>query len=149
MNRRTRRTVTIAAIIVLLLAGVLGELTFGDRNGFGVAEAQTSVGAAGGAFVDAALGARTDAVPTSVAVSAWWLIATVSGLALMVCGLLALVEGPSWPRLGARYSRPSAGAAPSAAATWDALDRGEDPTIADGADPGSMEAAGPHSEEDR
>lgn len=53
MNRRTRRTVTIAAIIVLLLAGVLGELTFGDRNGFGVAEAQTSVGAAGGAFVDA------------------------------------------------------------------------------------------------
>lgn len=139
-TRTWGRRVTGASV---LLAGGVAGVT-------GVAFAFTEVATGGGgAFVDAALGARTDAVPTSVAVSAWWLIATVSGLALMVCGLLALVEGPSWPRLGARYSRPSAGAAPSAAATWDALDRGEDPTIADGADPGSMEAAGPHSEEDR
>lgn len=139
-TRTWGRRVTGAAV---LLAGGVAGVT-------GVAFAFTEVATGGGgAFVEAAVGARTDAIPTSVSVSAWWVVATLSGLALMVCGLLALVEGPSWPRLGARYSRPAAGAAPSAAAAWDALDRGEDPTITQDADPGSMGAAGPHSEEDR
>lgn len=139
-TRTWGRRVTGAAV---LIAGGVAGVT-------GVAFAFTEVATGGaGAFVEAALSSRTDAVPTSASVSAWWIVAIVSGLALMVCGLLALVEGPSWPRLGARYSRPTAGAAASAAATWDALDRGEDPTIADGADPGSMGDAGPHSEEDR
>lgn len=132
----------VTGLAVLIAGGVSGVT--------GVAFAFTEVASGGGgAFVEAALGARTDAVPTSVSVSAWWVMAIVAGLALMACGLLAVIEGPSWPRLGARYARPSTGAAPSAAATWDALDRGEDPTATEESDPGSMDAEGPHSEEDR
>jgi hypothetical protein len=145
-TRTWGRRVTGAAV---LLAGGIAGVT-------GVAFAFTEVASGGGgAFVEAALASRTDAVAASVSVSAWWLLAVVSGLGLMACGMLALVEGPSWPRLGARYSRASAGAVPSAAATWDALDRGEDPTIADeepprsgDADPGSMDDVDRHSEED-
>ena len=134
---------------VVLVAGGIAGVT---GVAFGFAEAATG---GTGAFVEAALRARTDAVPTSVSVSAWWLLAIVSGLAMMVCGLLALLEGPSWPRLGARYSRASTQTPASAAATWDALDRGVDPTVldepipADGAGPGSMGSTGHHSEEDR
>lgn len=139
-TRTWGRRVTGTAV---LIAGAVAGVT-------GVAFAFTEVASGGGgAFVEAALGARTDAVPVSVSVSAWWVIAIVAGLALMACGLLAVTEGPSWPRLGARYSRPSTGAAPSAAATWDALDRGEDPTAAEESDPGSMGDARSHSEEDR
>lgn len=150
------------------IAGLLATRTWGRRvTGAAVLVAGGIAGAAGaafaftevatggaGSFVEAAVGSRTDAVPTAVDVSAWWLLAIVSGLALMGCGLLALMEGPSWPRLGARYARSTAGAAPSAAATWDALDRGEDPTVSDEPtasaepDPGSMGSAERHSEED-
>jgi uncharacterized membrane protein (TIGR02234 family) len=134
---------------VVLLAGGIAGVT---GVAFGFTEAATG---GGGAFVEAALGSRSDAVPTSVSVSAWWLLAIAAGLAMMVCGLLALVEGPSWPRLGARYARSTMQAPASAAATWDALDRGVDPTVLDeplpgsAVDPGSMGNAGHHSEEDR
>jgi uncharacterized membrane protein (TIGR02234 family) len=134
--------------VVLVAGGIAGV----SGVAFGFVEAATG---GGGALVEAALGARSDAVPTSVSVSAWWVLAIVSGLALMVCGVLALLEGPSWPRLGARYSRSTTEAPTSAAATWDALDRGVDPTVADEplpaaeADPGSMGGTGRHSEEDR
>ena len=43
MNRRTRRTVIVTALLVLLLAGVVGELAFGDRGGVTAAEAQAVV----------------------------------------------------------------------------------------------------------
>lgn len=43
MNRRTRRTIIVTALLVLLLAGVVGELAFGDRGGITAAEAQTVV----------------------------------------------------------------------------------------------------------
>jgi hypothetical protein len=133
-TRTWGRRVTGAA--VLLAGGVAGV------TGVGFAFTEVASGG-GGAFVEAALGARTDAVPTSVSVSAWWALAIVSGLALMACGLLALLEGPAWPRLGARYARSTVDAAPSAAATWDALDRGEDPTLL--AEPGTMSEPGPGS----
>ncbi|CAB4336240.1 unannotated protein [freshwater metagenome] len=44
-NRRTRRTIILTAIFVLLLAGVVGELAFGDRGGIKTAEAQDVSGA--------------------------------------------------------------------------------------------------------
>jgi uncharacterized membrane protein (TIGR02234 family) len=150
--------VGLAAIAALLATRtwgrrVTGALVLGAGGVAGVsavAFAFTEVATGGGgAFVEAALRARTDAIPVVASISPWWIVAIIAGLALMVCGLLALLEGPSWPRLGAKYSRSTVGAAPSAAATWDALDRGEDPTVADGSDPGSMGSADPHSEEDR
>lgn len=126
--------------VVVVAGGVAGVTA--------LAFALTDVASGGaGAFITAALG-PTDAGATSVSISAWWVLAMVSGLALVACGLLALLDGPSWPRLGARYSRPDGQAgAPSAAAAWDALDRGEDPTLepqdSRDPDPGSMGNAAP------
>ena len=137
---------------VVLVAGGAAGVT-------GVAFGFTEVASGGGGtFVAAALGDESAAAATSVSISAWWVVALLSGLAMLACGMLALLDGPSWPRLGARYSRPDSQATvPSAAAAWDALDRGEDPTVvdeprdpADGA-PGSMESARPDTrlEEER
>ena len=42
MNRRTRRTVVVTAVLVLLLAGVVGELAFGSRGSVLSAEAATA-----------------------------------------------------------------------------------------------------------
>lgn len=137
---------------VVLVAGGAAGVT-------GVAFGLTEVASGGGgAFVAAALGDESAAAATSLSISAWWVLALLSGLAMLACGMLALVDGPAWPRLGARYSRPdSATTAPSAAAAWDALDLGEDPTLVDEprdpADeaPGSMGNARPDTrlEEER
>ncbi len=129
---------------VVLVAGGAAGVT-------GIAFGLTEVASGGGgAFVAAALGEESAAALTSVSISTCWLLALVSGLAMLVCGMIALLDGPSWPRLGARYGRPdTATPTPSAAAAWDALDRGEDPTVDDEprdlADeiPGSMGTARP------
>ncbi|WP_157987553.1 TIGR02234 family membrane protein [Jiangella endophytica] len=72
----------------------------------------------------------------SVSTSPVWPVAVVvAGLLVLLAGLLVAVRGPSWPSMGARYER-SGGRAPRRApkpaegnrATWDALDRGDDPT---------------------
>lgn len=128
----------VTGAVVLLAGGAAGVTGIA----FGLTEVATG---GGGAFVAAALGDPAEATATSVTISAWWTLATLSGLAMLACGMLALVDGPAWPRLGSRYSRPDgARTAPSAASTWDALDRGEDPTLVDepresaGDSPGSM-----------
>ncbi len=122
-------------------AGVIGVV-------FGLTEAASG---SGGAFVEAALG--LDAQPVDVTVSAWWIVAALAGLAMAACGIVAVVDGAAWPRLGARYSRSVAGGAPvTAAATWDALDRGEDPTAGDEpapGEPGSMGDTDVHRSQDR
>jgi uncharacterized membrane protein (TIGR02234 family) len=141
----------VTGAVVVLAGGAAGVTGLA----FGLTEAATG---GGGAFISAALGDPTDASATSVSISAWWLLAVLSGLAMLVCGLLAVLDGPAWPRLGARYSRSEgAASAPSAAAAWDALDRGEDPTVADEPrdpsepPPGSMGSARPETrmEEER
>lgn len=79
----------------------------------------------------------------SVDGNAWWLVAILAGLMVMVAGLLTAVRGRNWPSLSARYERsrttqevstvdepqgdPARGARESLR-MWDALDRGEDPT---------------------
>lgn len=81
----------------------------------------------------------------SLAAHPWWPALTVlAGVAVMACGLAVLLRGPRWPAMGARYERPvrpsarnrsttseaveSSSAVERPAETWDALDRGEDPT---------------------
>lgn len=81
----------------------------------------------------------------SLSAHPWWPALTVlAGVAVVASGLAVVVRGPRWPAMGARYERPVRPAArngsasseavePSTATerpaeTWDALDRGEDPT---------------------
>lgn len=98
-----------------------------------VAAALDPVGAAGSAVTTATgvLGSEIEAVATP-----WPLLTLIPAAAVAVVGVLVLVAGGSWP-VGTRY-RSAAVAAPSdpahdPAAAWDALTRGEDPSVDDGA----------------
>ncbi|PZG01410.1 Trp biosynthesis protein [Micromonospora deserti] len=70
----------------------------------------------------------------------WPALCLVGGLVAAAGGLLTALRGQRWPAMGARYERPARGApAPAGGAgpvigrgttdAWDALDRGEDPTV--------------------
>ncbi|GLI01197.1 Trp biosynthesis-associated membrane protein [Phytohabitans aurantiacus] len=54
----------------------------------------------------------------------WPLACVAGGVLLAAGGALAVVRGGGWPSLGTRYER-----APVVTSDWDALDRGEDPTL--------------------
>lgn len=62
---------------------------------------------------------------TAVAAS-WWLIIAVSGLLIALCALTTIGFSGTWRKLSARQGRSAAKPRNS----WDALDRGEDPTTA-------------------
>ncbi|MGC5018055.1 Trp biosynthesis-associated membrane protein [Micromonospora sp. DT47] len=69
----------------------------------------------------------------------WPALCLVGGALAAVGGLLTAVRGGGWPAMGARYERPAGSAAEPATGgpvggrgtreAWDALDRGEDPTV--------------------
>ncbi|WP_129663207.1 Trp biosynthesis-associated membrane protein [Phytoactinopolyspora endophytica] len=62
---------------------------------------------------------------------AWALLTALAGLLVAVGGVLVAWRGPQWPSMGARYERPDRKRREtpvSSAQTWDALDRGDDPT---------------------
>lgn len=71
----------------------------------------------------------------------WPACCLLGGLAAAAGGLLTALRGGGWPGMGARYERPAPGAAVPAGTgpavgrgtrdAWDALDRGEDPTVDD------------------
>jgi hypothetical protein len=63
----------------------------------------------------------------------WPVLTGLAGLVVTAAGGAAVAGGRHWPAMGARYERPvrePAGGAPDhPEALWDALDRGEDPTV--------------------
>jgi hypothetical protein len=70
----------------------------------------------------------------------WPALCLIGGVAVAAAGCLTVVRGHTWPAMGARYERGGAvpGDRPAPAArdgsvaptqAWDALDRGEDPTL--------------------
>lgn len=112
----------VVGALLVVAGGVAGVTAF--------TFALTDVAAGGGAFVEAALGARGLGSATQVTITAWWIPGLLGGLAVLVVGMLALLLGGRLPTLSRRYDR-SAGAGSRATgqvAMWDALDRGEDPT---------------------
>ena len=66
--------------------------------------------------------------------SAWAVVSALAGVLAVACGAVTVFVGSRWPALGARYDAAGArgarrdGAA-NAMSEWDALDRGEDPTV--------------------
>ncbi|HEY5336501.1 MAG TPA: Trp biosynthesis-associated membrane protein [Mycobacteriales bacterium] len=84
--------------------------------------------------IDSRAGARTQvqhALPagSSVVTEPWWVVAALGGLLLAAVGAVLIVRGPRWSALSSRYEPPSGQAnLKGDAGTWDALDRGEDPT---------------------
>ncbi|WP_200209777.1 Trp biosynthesis-associated membrane protein [Micromonospora coerulea] len=69
----------------------------------------------------------------------WPALCLVGGLLTAAGGLVTALRGGDWPAMGARYERPVPTAQPTATDgpavgrgtrdAWDALDRGEDPTV--------------------
>jgi hypothetical protein len=59
-------------------------------------------------------------------------MAAVGGLLAVIVGGLAVVRSGDWAALGRKYEAPGTpqqvAAGDSAVSTWEALDRGEDPT---------------------
>ena len=79
----------------------------------------------GGLFVN--LGEKT---------SLWWIPALVGGIIAFVASLIVVFHRGRWGGISARYERPAADTGPAdlsapraGAAAWDALDRGDDPTV--------------------
>jgi uncharacterized membrane protein (TIGR02234 family) len=83
---------------------------------------------------------------TATASRGWPVVAALGGLALLAGGLGTVLRCRRWPGMPARYDRPAATPGsvepragtdgpepgePAAGAAWEALDRGEDPTLAD------------------
>lgn len=108
---RAAALVALAASLAVLATGRRGRLVVGALvAATGVAAA---VGAAG-------------AVET--ATTPWPQVALGSALLLVVAGSSVAVRGGRWPTMGSRYQPPER-RAESTRSTWDALDRGEDPTV--------------------
>lgn len=117
-----------------------------------VGAAMTAAAVVGRGHVSAALEHRevgVQGLTVHAGANGWWLLAAVGGALTVVAGALTVLRSHAWSALGARYEPPvavadarareaapaaeghaSAAAPPkdAAAATWDALDRGEDPT---------------------
>lgn len=83
--------------------------------------------------IAAALGRHAFAVQhvaVRVPFSAWAMVTVVAGALAVLVGAATVLVGTRWPALGARYETPAA--RPQAdpdVSTWEALDRGEDPTV--------------------
>jgi len=84
-----------------------------------------------------ALGSRAFAVARTTVpphTSGWAVVTALAGAVAVGCGALTVVVGARWPALGTRYD--AAGArgvrrdkGSTTTSEWDALDRGEDPTV--------------------
>ena len=66
--------------------------------------------------------------------SGWAIVSAVAGVLAVGCGAVTVLVGARWPALGARYDAAGARGVRRAGGTnamseWDALDRGEDPTV--------------------
>lgn len=137
------------AVLALALAGLAAALATSLSSAWvrfltgpvmvlaGVAAAVASLGAVRDPAA-AARGAVVEATGVSggeiaADATAWPLIALVPASALALVGVLVLVAGRAWP-VGTRYRSAAVAAtadpADDPAAAWDALSRGEDPSVA-------------------
>jgi hypothetical protein len=71
-------------------------------------------------------------LPIHGTANGWWVMAAIGGLLAVIVGGLAVGRSGNWAALGRKYEAPGTpqrvAAGESAVSTWDALDRGEDPT---------------------
>jgi uncharacterized membrane protein (TIGR02234 family) len=106
----------VGAVVVLIGIAAVGAAIAGQGN-------------VDNALQDQETGTRGLAVHASA--NGWWVVALVGGLLALSAGVLTVVRSPAWSRMSAKYDAPSTPkpVADPAGHAWDALDRGEDPTV--------------------
>ncbi|MDQ1698607.1 MAG: hypothetical protein QOG34_470 [Frankiaceae bacterium] len=119
------------AVAALAARGLLRRAV--GAVGFAVAVTEISVAVQAHSDVGDALRARAFGVAARsvpIHANAWWLFAVAGGVLAAVAFGAVFIAGGRWPGMGARYDAPRATARPAdpAAAAWEALDRGDDPT---------------------
>jgi hypothetical protein len=107
------------ALALVALAGVGALFAVGGRLRRGLGGLLLAVGVALVASGGYAVVADGAARPLAV---------FAGGVAVAVAGWLVARFGAAWPALGSRFDRPASGPTSTPRDTWDALDRGEDPT---------------------
>ncbi|HVS68461.1 MAG TPA: Trp biosynthesis-associated membrane protein [Mycobacteriales bacterium] len=101
-----------------------------------VGGAAVAVALAGRAAVSSALTSHEIGglgVPAHGTANGWWVVAAVGAVDAALAGLAVTFGSGTWAAMGQKYEAPQSTApvtagADSAVGTWDALDRGEDPT---------------------
>jgi len=81
-------------------------------------------------------GSTTGPVEEAIAEPNWARLTVLGGVLIAGAGLAVAVRGPRWPGMGTRYERDARAGEPrtdppptvTGRETWDALDRGDDPT---------------------
>lgn len=139
-HQLTAATTAVGLLGLAAVAGVLATRSWG-RRAAGLVLVVAGVAAAvatGGA--DDGDSARTAADLTgahvAVTFTGWRWVAVAGAAVLVVAGAAIVARGGRWPGMGARYEAPGEPAATRTAqpadpdvSAWEALDRGEDPTV--------------------
>lgn len=109
----------VIGVVVVVLGGAVIALAVAARDD--VASELTSTAQRTYAVADAGVAATT---------SAWAIATMIAGALAVLAGAATAVVGHRWPALGSRYDAPAARAERAGeSSAWDALDRGEDPTV--------------------
>jgi uncharacterized protein involved in response to NO len=108
----------VGIVIVIVSATAVG-VSIAARSNVSAALERREVGAQG--------------IVVHATANGWWLVATLGGLLALAAGVMTVIRANRWSALGERYEAPGGKPAAdpgsgSATGTWDALDRGEDPT---------------------
>jgi Tryptophan-associated transmembrane protein (Trp_oprn_chp) len=124
--------VTGLAVVALAGTGALLATSGWLRRAVGVLLALAGLGVTAGAIVGRA---GLDPGSAGAGGTVWPVACAVGGLLILLGGVIAAARGHQWPGMSARYDRKpaAAGTNPPVAAdhrsAWDALDRGDDPTV--------------------
>ena len=107
----------VVGVVVVAIAAATVAVSISARGQVSSALQQREVGAQG--------------IAVHASANGWWLVAGLGGLLAVAAGGWTVVRAREWSGLGARYDAPAAPppARDPAAVAWDALDRGEDPTL--------------------
>jgi uncharacterized membrane protein (TIGR02234 family) len=121
--------VTGLAVVALAGTGALLATSGWVRRGLGLLLSLAGLGVTIGAITGRA------GLDSGDAHAAWPILCAAGGVIILGGGVSALTRGHLWPGMSARYDRKPARAVPASTstpvdnrATWDALDRGDDPT---------------------
>jgi uncharacterized membrane protein (TIGR02234 family) len=115
----------VVGLLMAVAAGVLGWAGLrGSTGGLDAGAVHEAAGRPADSIVELSVG--------------WPLLAVVAGVVGLAAGLLVVLRGRRWPGMGRRYERSADTGATAARprtdeeraqAAWQALDRGEDPTV--------------------